>query len=253
MKTCNIEDKTGWVFVIDIDQFAQQYFSVEESASFYQNNVTFLKKFQCEDQTVGNCITNKVVSILRRMGYQETISKVLYPADAFKKMNMIQEEWDKNNQAYPLVDKLGDFTVARTTLTYAVEDIMSLNYQSGVSDLRIFEVTHSYFPKVDQVLPDEKLTVAIGSYGPDVTMESFTKEVRNFLTAMGIENVKFVPTNMAIAYKWNECMIIMHNDEYLHSNFGRINEKAAKNFNIGVPAYHAHFDLAALTEATKGN
>mgnify|MGYP000925835782 FL=1 len=66
---------------------------------------------------------------------------------------------------------------------------------------------------------------------------------------MGIRDTKFVPTSMATAYKWNECLIILNKKSYIHSNFGRINEIAAKNHGIGVPAYMANFELDALVSS----
>lgn len=249
MQTCGAGGQSGWVFVIDVDQFALQYFSVNDASVFYENDVNFLSQFHCEKPAFGDSSANMAVDVLRKMGYRETMCEVLYPSDAFKKMHMIQEAWDKNNQGYPLVEPLGKLSVARTTLTYAVEEIMARNYKRGVTDLRVFEVTHIYSPKEDKILPKEHIAVSLGAYGPDVTIQSFTEEVKAFLQAMGIKNTKFVPTNMAIAYKWNECLIIRHKDSYMHSNFGRIHEDAAKNFGIGVPAYHAHFELNALITA----
>ena len=166
-------------------------------------------------------------------------------------MNMIQEEWDKNNRGYPLVEPLDGLTAVRTVLTPAIEETMAFNYRQGAASLRIFEVGHIYLPKGDEILPKEHIAVAFGAYGPDATIEWFTGEVRTFLTAMGISNPKFVPTDAATAYKWNECLIIMNGDTYIQSNFGQINRTATKNHGIGAPAYMANFELDALVDSIK--
>ena len=44
----------------------------------------------------------------------------------------------------------------------------------------------------------------------------------------------------------SEPKVIMNKKNYIQSNFGRINELAAKNYGIGVPAYMANFELSAL-------
>ena len=246
MQTCGAGDQSGWVFVIDVDQFALQYFSLSDASLFYKNDVHFLSQFTGEEPAFGDSTAYTAIDVLRNMGYQETCGDVLYSQDTYKKMNMIQESWDKNNQGYPLVDSLGNFTATRTVLTPALEEILGFNYKRGIPSLRVFEVGHIYLPKEDQILPKEHLAISMGAYGPDVTIVSFTKEVEAFLHKMGIGNPKYVPTNMATAYKWNECYIIMNKKSYIQSNFGRINEIAAKNHGIGVPAYMANFELNAL-------
>ncbi len=246
MQTCGAGDSSGWVFVIDVDQFALQYFSLADASLLYKNDLHLLCQFNCEEPAVGDSPVCTAVDALRKMGYQEICGDVLYPADAYKKMNMIQETWDKNNQGYPLVEPLGNLTATRTVITPALEEIMGFNFQRGVTELRVFEVGHIYMPKEDQILPKEHIAISMGAYGPDVTIVSFTKEVEAFLHRMGIGNPKYVPTNMATAYKWNECYIIMNKRNYLQSNFGRISELAAKNYGIGVPAYMANFELSAL-------
>jgi hypothetical protein len=252
MKACGEDGTTsGWVFVIDVDQFALQYFSLADVSLFYENDVNFLSELKSEDPAVGNSPVYTAVDALRKMGYYETCGDTLYPADAYVKMTMIQEAWDKNNKGYSLSEPLGQFTGMRTVITPAMEKIMGLNYRRGVTSLHIFEVGHIYMPIEDQMLPTEHFAVSMGAYGPDVTIESFKKDVITFLQAMGIGFSRFIPTNMATAYKWNECLIVIGKDGYMESNFGRISELAAKNHGIGVPAYFAQFELNALITAAE--
>ena len=249
LQVCGAGDIPGWVFAIDADRFALAYFSIANASLLYENDVNFLSGFTSKEPAFGDSPACAAVDALRDMGYQETCGAVLYTAETYKKMNMIQEAWDTNNQGYPLVKPLGDFTATRTVLTPAIEEIMGLNYKRGATELRVFEAGHIYLPKADQLLPKEHLAISIGTYGPEVTIESFAEEVTAFLQAMGIRDTKFVPTSMATAYKWNECLIILNKKSYIHSNFGRINEIAAKNHGIGVPAYMANFELDALVSS----
>lgn len=251
MDACPSRKVSNWVFVINVDDLACRFLSVKDPTSFYINDLVFLKGFPGEEPACGDTPTYQAVDVLRKMGYQETCGDVFCTADTYKKMNMIQEAWDKNNQGYPLVEKLGDRIAMRTVLTPSIEETMASNFKHGVSDLRVFEVGHIYLPQDGKVLPKEHIAVAMGAYGPQVTIESFKREALAFLKAMGIEEVKLVPTGMAAAYKWNECLLVMDDDTYIKSNFGQISRKAAENHGIKVAAYMANFELDALIEAAK--
>ncbi|MCL2528970.1 MAG: hypothetical protein FWE41_01355 [Coriobacteriia bacterium] len=249
LKACGAEDGYGWVFVINVDQYALQYFSLEEISQFYANDLALLSQFTNEEASDGDSPAHKAIDALRAMGYQETCGAVLYEDEAYRKMNMIQEAWDRNNQGYPLVKPLGALTAPRTVLTPALEETLGFNYKQGATDVKVFEVGHIYLPQDTEILPKEHFAVSMGAYGPDMTIESFKKEVEAFLGAMGIGRLKYIPTGMATAYKWNECLIVMSAGQYLHCNFGRIHELAAENYGIGCPAYMANFELTALANA----
>lgn len=61
-----------------------------------------------------------------------------------------------------------------------------------------------------------------------------------------------MPVSMAKAYKWNECLLIMdENNDYLSANVGQISRKAQTNFGIGKAAYMANFELDALVKVAK--
>jgi hypothetical protein len=248
LTACGVPEGIAWVFVINVDEFALEYFSLQDTVDLYANDLKLLKQFPCEDVAAGSSPAYEAIDILRNMGYQETCGAVLYTNEAYKKMNMIQESWDKNNQGYQLVKKLGDYTAVRTVLTPALEEILGYNYMQGLDTVRIFEVGHIYLPDSKKVLPKEHIAVSLAAYGQDLSIESFKQEVTDFLKAMGIEGPDYMPNGMATAYKWNECFIVMHDGRYLKGNFGRISEKAGRNHGIGQPAYMANFELDALVE-----
>jgi hypothetical protein len=253
LSACQSEGGFGWVFIINVDDFALQVFSLKDTAQLYKNNLHLLTQFPNEVATVGDSPAYRAIEALRQLGYHETCGDVLYTDKTYKKMNMIQAAWDRNNQGYRLVEELGDYTATRTVLTPALEQIMGYNYKQGVKALRVFEVGHIFMPQESELLPKEHIAISMGAYGPDVNIESFQRDVTVFLAAMGIENPKYLPNSMATAYKWNECQIIMYGEEYLQSNFGRIHKKAAKNHDIGCAAYMANFELKALVDALEPN
>jgi hypothetical protein len=253
LKACGVNsaEYSGWTFVIDVDQFALQYFSLDSRAALYENDVTFLSKFKTDSPSAGYTPEYAVSDTLRQLGYVETTTNTLYPDGIYKKMNMIQDSWDTNNAPMALIKPLGSLAALRTVLSPATEGTLALNYQKGVASARIFEVAHIFSPVKDSALPHERYTIAMGAYGPDVNLESFTKDVEAVLESFGISYM-FVPNETAIAYNvaTNECRLVLTaNGKYLDGNFGRISEKACENFGIGVPAYMANLELPALVQA----
>jgi hypothetical protein len=243
---------TGWVFVVDVEQFALQYLSLPSRASLYDNDISFLSRFTSDAAAAGLTPEYRAVDVLRALGYLETCYNTIYPDGIYIKMNMIRDAWDKNNQPLPLSAPLGDLTAMRTVLTPALEGILALNYERGAAKARVFEVSHIYLPVEGQLLPKEHFSISMGSYGPDVTLGSFTKDVEAVLQGLGVSSYLFAPTDMAIAYKTDECMVILDGQgKYMDGNFGRISEIAAQNFGIGVPAYMAQMELTSLVRTSQ--
>jgi hypothetical protein len=254
LEVCGIKSAgyTCWVFVIDVEQFALRYLSLTDRASLYDNNVSFLSRFRSNAAAAGLSPEYRAVDVLRKLGYMETVPHTIYPDGIYVKQNMIQEAWDKNNQPFPLVEPLGDLTAMRTVLTPANEGTLALNYEHGAAHVRIFEVGHIYLPVEGQLLPKEHIAISIGSYGPGVTLESFTKDIEAVLQGFGVSSYMFAPTDVAIAYKTDECLLILDGQgKYLDGNFGRISEIAARNFGIGVPAYMAQMELTSLVQVSQ--
>ena len=250
---CKMEMQTGYFFLLDIEQIAMEHFEIETIEDLYDNNVERLKRHANDSDAVGDSFICKAVDILRELGYQETCGEVLYSKDVYKKMNMIQESWDKNNSGYPLCEKLGDLNALRTVLTPATEEILAYNYKLGNQDVRTFEVSHIYLPRDGKILPKEHIAITMGAYGDGVNIDTFREDVSEFLKRFGLENTYYVGSGMATAYKWNECYVIMdEEDDYLGSNCGQISRKAQKNYGIGTTAFMANFELTALVESLCG-
>jgi len=241
------------VAVLDVEQIAMNLFGLPSIVDLYCNDVETLRQYADPADAVGEPWACKAIDILRDMGYQETMSEVLYPKDIYKKMNMIQESWDKNNSGYPLVKKLGDKTALRTVLTPSTEQILADNDKAGNTDVRTFEVSHIYLPRENKILPKEHIAISMGAYGPGVNIDTFREDVTAFLEAMGIHGSYYVGSGMATAYKWNECYVVMDkNNRYLSANCGQISRKAQDNFGIGHTAFMANFELDALRDAAEG-
>ena len=244
-------DYASWVFVLDVDRFALQYFSLTDRAALYDNDVTFLSRFKSNAASGGYSLEYWFADALRKIGYMETYGDTMYPEGFHKKMNMIQETWDANNRGFRLVEPLGNFTTIRTVLTFAMETILARNYERGADEVRIFEVGHKYVPVDGKLLPKETLCVAMFTYGTNTTLESFGKEVEAIFEAIGFSSLQYVHSNIAIAFEGGCDVARCNPDISLNSYYGRMNKIAAKNMGIGVPAYMALFDIPTIESAIK--
>lgn len=239
-----------WVFIIDADTFAMQLHTIDNRHSLYTSDVSALSAYRSNEMSVGNTIEERASDVLRSLGYTEFIGPTIYEAGAYKKMNMFQDEWDKNNKGVPLTWKTSEQDALRTVLAPSLEDALAKNFKAGNKDVRIFETGHIFLPKGrhdKDKTPYEKLSLSVGAYGPEMDYETFTQEVKKILDGLGVKIHYFVETEAAIAYYAKECSLIMSRmGGYLFGNFGQISPKAQRNYGIGVPAYMAQFELEPL-------
>lgn len=241
----------AWVFVIDVERFALQFFSLPDAASLRENDIDFLSRFASDAPAVGGTPQEIVVDALRRLGYGEFWAETIYPDGIYRKMHMNEDDWDTNNNGIPLVEPLGELTAVGTVRTPALEKILGENFARGHAAVRLFEINHIYVPVKGQSLPKERLSIAMGAYGNGVTLASFTKDVEAVLQAIGVPYHMYLPTKLAAAYKADETRLVIGAIGYLDGNFGRIHEVAERNFGIGVPAYMANLELETLVAVAK--
>ena len=242
----NKDPMTSYAFSIDLDQAACYKLKLNDRSELFDNKDTFLSRFADGSASVLESFEDRCRDALRCAGYDEGFGMKLYPDGIYKKMNMIQDEWDLNNKGVLLKEPLGEYTGLPTVLTPAIEGILSEKWAAGETSAKAFEISHIFIPRQNSA-PIEKLAVSFAAYGEDVSLQSFTKDVGDFLTAIGNKNHFYIPTNMAIAYNVRETRLILDEKmSYLGGNFGGISEKAEQNFSIGIHAYMANLELLPL-------
>ncbi len=240
------EQEKCMAFSIDVDEAACAWLGIGSRAELYDNTQANLDRYPDTQVSASESFEDRCRDVLRTMGYSEGFGPKIYPDGIYKKMNMIQDEWDLNNKGVLLKEPLGSGTGLPTVLTPAIEQIVSEKWAAGEPEARCFEISHIFIPQNDAA-PIEKLALSFAVYGPSVSQASFTAEVDSFLTKIGNKNHFFIPNTQAIAYKFGECRLIL--DErmsYLGGNFGGMSEKAEANFGIGTHAYMANLELMPL-------
>ena len=243
---CEDRQTKTYAFSIDVDAAACMQHGLPERAALFNNESTFLDSFADGTTSASGSFEDRCRDVLRTMGYAEGFGPKIYPDGIYKKMNMIQDEWDLNNKGVPLKDALGDGVGLPTVLTPALEQILSEKWAAGEQRAKTFEISHIFMPQQGGA-PIEKLAISFGAYGEGVDLGSFTAEVDAFLTNIGNKNHFFIPTNLAIAYDVRECKLVLDEKmSYLGGNFGGISGIAEKNFGIGTHAYMANLELQPL-------
>lgn len=246
-----------WFFTIDVDMVAVHDFGLSDRKCLYDNTLSFIGKLTDDRPSFGDAFSSKAADVLRSMGYCQYIGERFYTSDAYVRMNMIQDAWDTNNKGIDLKEPLKGYdnpltseaerTGLPTVLTPALEQAMSDNFAAGEASVKLFDIGHIFKPGQGGASPWEVMALSVGSYGPDVEFRSFLGDVTRILRSLGISNSFFIPTDLAIAYRQDQCMVILDEKmKYLDGNCGLINPVALKNFRIDTDGFMAQFELPSL-------
>ncbi len=244
------EDQTAvWVFRIDLDTAAMDLFAIPDRQTLYSGRLAELQRQEDSSCRAGESYANRLEDLLRRMGYARFHGMRLYPADIYKKMNMIQEAWDTNNRGVQLEEELNGNTGLPTVLTPALEQALSECWAAGEKSGKIFDIAHIFLPDAKGGAPTEKLALTLGAYGPDITSASFKAEVGEILNQAGFRNHFFFPTNLAIAYDTSDTWLILDEKmRYMEGNFGGVSAIAERNYGIGTHCFMANLEIGPLEQ-----
>ena len=245
------KQNTSFAFSIDVDEAACRQHGLADRKALFDNRQCALDAFEDGSVSAAGNFEDRCRDVLRTLGYSEGFGPKIYPDGIYKKMNMIQDEWDLNNKGVLLSEPLGESVGLPTVLTPAIEQILCEKWAAGETGAKAFELSHIFVPQQGGA-PIEKLALSFGTYGEGTDLSAFIAEVGDFLTKIGNKNHFYIPTNMAIAYQPGECRLILDEKmSYLGGNFGGINAIAEKNFGIGTHAFMANLELMPLENKAK--
>ena len=241
----------SYAFSIDVDAAAVWQHKLESREALFDNKQEVLDVYEDGSISAAGNFEDRCRDVLRTLGYSEGFGPKIYPDGIYKKMNMIQDEWDLNNKGVLLKEQLGEGVGLPTVLTPAIEQILCEKWAAGETAAKAFEISHIFVPQKDAA-PIEKLALSFGTYGEDVNLQAFLAEVGDFLTKIGNRNHFYIPTDLAIAYQKGECRLILDEKmSYLGGNCGGISSVAEANFGIGAHAYMANLELLPLENKAK--
>ena len=238
-----------WFFAIDVDQVSMDAYGILTRDKLYSPLLADLQQYTTDAYPMDDEYYAKAIEVLEDLGFVEFSGLKVYEADCYKKMNMFQGAWDKNNRGVQLDEPLGNYTGLPTVLTPSLEEALAANFRAGEKSCRLFEFGHISLPQ-EGGAPKEKISLSFGAYGPDLDNNGWRALVDQFFNEFGIKNHFFIPIpGQAIAYN-DACVFIVmdQNMKYQESNFGGIAPKALENHGIGVPAWMAQFEFSTSIE-----
>lgn len=111
-------------------------------------------------------IDETIRSILISYGYSESMSFSFESPKVFDKLGLKEDDVLRN--AVKISNPLGeDYSIMRTSLVDGMLNSLALNYNRRNKEAALFEISNIYLPKGIPLteLPDERMTLCIGSYG----------------------------------------------------------------------------------------
>ena len=138
-----------------------------------------------------------------------------------------------------------DTSVMRTTTVPSMLEVLSRNYNNRNRAAAFFEVGAAYLPVAGRELPDERQEVTLGMYGEGYDFFTLKGVVETLLRALDVEGVEYAAESALPTYHPGRCARVMVGDEQL-GLLAEVHPAVCENYQIGVRAYVAYLDIAAL-------
>lgn len=187
-------------------------------------------------------IIKKAQNILLSYGYNEVMTYSFIGPNNLDKLNI--NEKSKLRKYVELKNPLGkEYSIMRTSLTPAMMELLSRNYNRGIKNMYAFEIGNIFIPKEVPVInkPMEKKSLSIGFYGKDDFY--FLKDTINeLLNRLGIEEFRYeVESNNPTFHPGRTANLIINNKKL--GILGEVHMDVLKNYNFKDRVYVAELDL----------
>lgn len=151
-------------------------------------------------------------------------------------------------KAIPIQNPLGeDYSIMRTTLLPAMLNVLSLNYNRGVKEARLYEVAPRYIAREMPLkeLPMEKKTIGLGLYGNE-TFYTLKGIVEVLMEELNVRNYEFKRARHP-SYHPGRTAEILINGETL-GIIGEIHPDVAAKFGLDTKVYTGELDMGLLVD-----
>jgi phenylalanyl-tRNA synthetase beta chain len=150
-----------------------------------------------------------------------------------------------------LINPLGEeYSAMRTTLCANLLEVLARNFNRRLPAVRAFEVGYrfvaAHLPLTE--LPDERLTLSMGAYGPEESFFTLKGSVEHLLSTYGIRNVEWRPLSTHPTYHPGRCAQLFLEERCL-GVLGEVHPKVVDAFGFEGKAYLAEIEMEWLIEA----
>lgn len=201
------------------------------------------------EKPLGKRIEDRTKAILQGLGLNEVMSYSFISPKAYDKINLPEDS--PIRKYIKLINPLGeDYSVMRTTLIPNMLELLSRNYNRGVSASYLYEIGNIFIAKELPVvqLPDEKKVLSFGIYGKKDFY--YLKEVIDkTLNRLGIKDIEYIrEENNPIFHPGRTAKILCNGEEL--GIIGEIHIDIAENYNIKDRVYIGQLDFDKIIELT---
>jgi phenylalanyl-tRNA synthetase beta chain len=201
------------------------------------------------EKPLGKRIEDRTKAILQGLGLNEVMSYSFISPKAYDKINLPEDS--PLRDYIKLINPLGeDYSVMRTTLIPNMLELLSRNYNRGVSASYLYEIGNIFIAKELPVveLPDEKKVLSLGIYGKKDFY--YLKEVIDkTLNRLGIKEIEYIrEENNPIFHPGRTAKILCNGEEL--GIIGEIHVDIAENYNIKDRVYIGQLDFDKIIELT---
>jgi phenylalanyl-tRNA synthetase beta chain len=208
-------------------------------------------------------LRNQIREILSGFGFSEAINYSFIGADACDRMQLVAD--DPRRQHVPLLNPISeDLAVMRASLIPGVLETAQRNISRQQSDLRLFEIGKVFFPRPDELLPEEKeMLVACWIGAADKAAWHSQERICDFFDikgtveglslVLGIDGLLFraLPDGRCSIFRAGHTAQILHNDQVV-GHVGELNPAAIEAFRLKPPVFVFELDVERLAQLLPG-
>lgn len=206
-------------------------------------------KITPSSKPASSLIEENISSIARFNGFYEAMNYSFESAKVYDMLNY--EDAAKERKYIKILNPLGEeFEVMRTQLVNGILKSLSVNYNRGNKEAKLFEIANIYIPLDDkiEVLPDERKTIIMGGYGKELNFFRFKGYVEEILEASHVNgNVRFVK-NENISFMHPGRTADVYIDDTCIGFVGEAHESILKNYDLNIKTYLLELDIKYIIE-----
>lgn len=185
-----------------------------------------------------------VSSVMLASGFNEIATFSFISPKSYDKIRM--PENSPKRTSVVITNPLGeDTSVMRTTVIPSMLDVLSRNYNNRNESASLFEISNEYIWNGPDKLPDENQMVTIGMYGADSDFFAIKGVVEELLYKTGVSDYDIEALTDNPTFHPGRTAVLTVGDEEI-AVIGEIHPLVLANYDIGVKAYVAQVDFAAL-------